>query len=145
MQRRAEKLSGVTFQPLGDRRPRGASCFGLICKLLHGVCVQPLLNMCPQFQVEDCSSVAVGGVSVNSASPRCCNVQVIITNLVGKLKRGKTLQTFSRSFIAQAHHIFHKLSSDLKPQGWESGWLVVLKARQRLLAPYRLSDIHTTT
>ena len=43
VQRRAEKLSGVTFQPLGDRRE--ASCFGLICKLLDGVCVQPLLNM----------------------------------------------------------------------------------------------------
>ena len=91
MQRRAasaEKLLGVTFQSLGDRRE--ASCFGLICKLLDGVCVQPLLDMCPQFQVEpeDCPSVAVGGVSINSASTRSCNVQV--TNMVGKLRRGKT-------------------------------------------------------
>ena len=48
-------------------------------KLLDGVCVQPLLDMCPQFQVEKCSGVAVGGVSINSALTRSCNMQV--TNL----------------------------------------------------------------
>ena len=49
---RADKLCGVTFQPLGARRE--ASCFGLICKLLDEVCVQPLLDitLCPQFQLE---------------------------------------------------------------------------------------------
>ena len=131
VQRRAENLCGVTFQPLGARRE--ASCFGLICKLLDEVCVQPLLDMCPQFQLE--------GVSVNSAMTRSSNVQV--TDMIGKLRTSKSLQTFSRSFIAQAHHIFEKLPSDLKTQGLESGWMSILKAGQRFLAPYQLSDIHT--
>ena len=47
MQRRAEKLCGVTFQPLGARRE--ASCFRLICKLLDEVCVQPLLDILHTF------------------------------------------------------------------------------------------------
>ena len=34
VQKRVEKLSGIIFQPLGDRRE--ASCFGLTCKLLNG-------------------------------------------------------------------------------------------------------------
>ena len=112
VQRRADKLCGVTFQPepLGARRE--ASCFGLICKLLDEVCVQPLLDMCPQFQLE--------GVSVNSTMTRSSNVQV--TDMIGKLRTSKSLQTFSRSFIAQAHHIFEKLPSDLKTHGLESGW-----------------------
>ena len=133
VQRRAEKLCGITFQPLGARRE--ASCFGLICKLLDEVCVRPLLDMCPQFQLE--------GVSVNSAMTRRSNVQV--TNMVGKLRTSESLRTFGRSFIAQAHHIFEKLPSDLKTQGLESGWMFIslLKAGQRFLAPYQLSDIHT--
>ena len=80
-------------------------------KLLDEVCVQPLLDMCPQFQLE--------GVSVNSAMTRSSNVQV--TDMIGKLRTSKSLQTFSRSFIAQAHHIFEELPSDLKTQGLESG------------------------
>ena len=119
VQRRAEKLCGVTFQPLGARRE--ASCFGLICKLLDEVCVQPLLDMCPQFQLE--------GVSVNSAMTRSSNVQ--ITDMIGKLRTGKSLQTFSRSFIAQAHHIFEKLPSDLQTQGLEPGWISQLFERTR--------------
>ena len=47
--------------------------------------------------------------------------------------------------MAQAHHIFHKLPSDLKAQGLESGWMSVLKAGQWFLTPYQLSAIHTTT
>ena len=94
VQRRAEKLCGVTFQPLGARRE--ASCFGLICKLLDEVCVQPLLDMCPQFQLE--------GASVNSAVTRSSNVQV--TDMIGKLRTSKSLQAFSWYFIAQARHIF---------------------------------------
>ena len=44
VQRRAEKLCGITFQPLGARRE--APCFGLMCKLLDEVCVgRPLLDM----------------------------------------------------------------------------------------------------
>ena len=97
--------------------------------------MQPLLDMCPQFQLE--------GVSVNSAMTRSSNVQV--TDMIGKLRTSKSLQTFSRSFIAQAHHIFEKLPSDLKTQGLESGWMSILKAGQRFLAPYQLSDIHTAT
>ena len=65
--------------------------------------------------------------------------------MVGKLRTSKTLQTFSRSVIAQAHHIFEKLPSDFKTQGLESGWMSVLKAGQRFLAPYQLSDILTAT
>ena len=126
-----KKLCGITFQPLGARRE--ASCLGLICKLLDEVCVRPLLDMCPQFQLE--------GVSVNSAMTRRSNVQV--TNMVGKLRTSESLRTFGRSFIAQAHHIFEKLPSDLKTQGLESGWMSILKAGQRFLAPYQLSDIHT--
>ena len=59
------------------------------------------------------------------------------------LQTSKSLQTFSRYFIAQAHHIFEKLPSDLKTQGLESGWMSILKAEQRLLASHQLSDIHT--
>ena len=117
----------LAFQPLGARRE--AACFGLICKLLDEVCVRPLLDMCPQFQLE--------GVSVNSAMTRRSNVQV--TNMIGKLRTSESLQTFSRSFIAQAHYIFEKLPSDLKTQGLESGWMSILKAGQRFLAPYQLS------
>ena len=40
---------------------------------------------------------------------------------------------------------FEKLPSDLKTQGLESGWMSVLKAGQRFLAPYQSSDIHTAT
>ena len=94
---------------------REASCLGLICKSLDEVCVQSLLDMCPQFQLE--------GVSVNSAMTRSSNVQV--TDMIGKLRTSKSLQTFSRSFIAQAHHIFEKLLSDLKTQGLESGWMSI--------------------
>ena len=65
--------------------------------------------------------------------------------MIGKLRTSKSLQTFSRSFIAQAHHIFEKLPSDLKikTQGLESGWMSILKAGQRFLAPYQLLDVHT--
>ena len=56
-----------------------------------------------------------------------------------------SLRTFERSFIAQAHHIFEKLPSGLKTQGLESDWMPILKAGQRFLAPYQLSDIHTAT
>jgi hypothetical protein len=37
--------------------------------------------------------------------------------------------------------------SDLKTQGLEFGWMSILKAGQRFLAPYQLSlsDIHTAT
>ena len=72
---------------------------------------------------------------------RRSNVQV--TDMVGKLRDGTSLRTFERSFIAQAHHIFEKLPNDLKTQGLESGWMSILKAGQRFLAPYQLSDIHT--
>ena len=34
--------------------------------------------------------------------------------MIGKLRTSKSRQAFSRSFIAQAHHIFEKLPSDLK-------------------------------
>ena len=78
VQKRAEKLCGFTFQPLKARRE--ASCFGLLCKMLDGVGVQPLLDMCPQFQLEDCSSGVVGGIGINSSSTRSCNLQV--TNMV---------------------------------------------------------------
>ena len=139
MQKRAEKLCGFTFQPLKARRE--ASCFGLLCKMLDGVGVQPLLDMCPQFQLEDCSSGVVGGIGINSSSTRSCNLQV--TNMVGKLRDGTSLRTFERSFIAQAHHIFNKLPVELKAQGLELGWMSVLKAGQRFLAPYRVSDIHS--
>ena len=40
-------------------------------------------------------------------------------------------------------NVLEKLPSDLKTQGWESGWMSILKAGQRFLAPYKLSDIHT--
>jgi hypothetical protein len=63
--------------------------------------------------------------------------------MVGKLRTSKSLQTFSRSFIAQAHHNFEKLPSDLKTQCLESGCMSILKAEQRFLAPYQFSDIHT--
>ena len=82
VQRRADKLCGVTFQPLGARR---ASCFGLICKSLDDVCVQPLLDMCPQFQLERASA--------NPAMTRSSNVQV--TDMISKLRTSKSLQTFS--------------------------------------------------
>ena len=61
----------------------------------------------------------------------------------GKLRDGTSLRTFERSFIAQAHHIFDKLPNGLKAQGLELGWMSVLKAGQRFLAPYRVSDIHS--
>ena len=63
--------------------------------------------------------------------------------MFGKLRTSKSLKTFSRSFIAQAHHCFEKLPSDLKTQGLESRWVPILKAGQRFLAPIQLSDIHT--
>ena len=85
VQRRAEKLCGITFQPLGARRE--ASCFGLICKLLDEVCVRPLLDMCPPFQLE--------AVSVNSAMTRRSNVQVTNMIMIGKFRASESLQTFS--------------------------------------------------
>ena len=79
-------------------------------------CVRPLLDMCPQFQLE--------GVSDISATTRSSNVQV--TDMVGKLRDGTSLRTFERSFIAQAHHVFDKLPNGLKAQGLELGWMSVL-------------------
>ena len=54
-------------------------------------------------------------------------------SMVGKLRKGTTLSTLGRCFIAQAHEIFNKLPEDIKQRGVEGGWMGIIKDGQRFL------------
>ena len=41
-------------------------------------------------------------------------------------RKGTTLSTFGRCFIAQAHDIFNKIPEDITQRGVENGWKVWL-------------------
>ena len=103
IQHRTEKLSGVCSQPLAARRD--AACFGLVCKILDGACVAPLLEMCPGFGLVHAAS----NHGYNTSSNRALSSNSIqVTNMIGKARRDGSLRTFERSYIGSIHDIFSK-------------------------------------
>ena len=131
-QLRAEKLTGFEFQPLASRRE--AACFGLLCKLLSGECVEPLQQMCPDFKLEQNCGGAESDELIGPNSTRSSRNKLQVTDMIGKLRSGTSLEPFRRSFIAQAHNIFNKIPEDIKQRGEEKGWMTVLKDGQRFLS-----------
>ena len=116
VQRRAEKLSGVSFQSLDSRRQ--AACFGLLCKLLDGACTRPLQEVCEVIQLEKQQRFHQYNTSHTQAT--CGRMQV--TNMENKLRK-VSLETFKRSFICKIHKIFAQLPDDIKESGMHNSWL----------------------
>ena len=127
-QRRAEKLSGIKMQSLSARRE--AACFGLICKILDGECVQPVIDVFSDIKLVDNPEARGRGAS-----------KVHITNMKHTLRK-TSLNTFKRCFIARAHDIFDKIPGHLIDRGIQHGWTYslggaesVMKSGQKFLAP----------
>ena len=125
IQHRAEKLCGGTAfaQSLANRRDAGA--FGLICKMLSGQCVEPVMNLCEDFKL----------VAASSSKPRRgianykLDNKIQMNDLTDKYRK-KSTKAFSRCFLTQAKRVFDQTPSDIKAAGLTEGWLDVIKAGQ---------------
>jgi hypothetical protein len=127
-QRRAERLSGIKMQSLPSRRE--AACFGLICKILDGECVQPMIDAFSDLKLVDNPEARGRGAS-----------KVHITNIKHTLRK-TSLNTLKRCFIARAHAIFDKMPRHLIDRGIQDGWTCsvrgaesAMKSGQQFLAP----------
>ena len=128
VQQRAEKLSGIKMQSLSFRRE--AACFGLICKILDGECVQLVIDAFFDLKLVDNPEARGRGAS-----------KAHITNMKHTLRK-TSLNTFKRCFIARAHDIFDKMPGHLIDRGIQDGWTCsvenaesVIKSGQKFLAP----------
>jgi hypothetical protein len=132
VQGRAEKLTGcISFQPLANRRD--AACFGLLCKILDGNCVEPLLNMCPNFGL-DVSALDLHGHNTRFKQAQEGSIGLVrVTNMRDTL-RDKSLLSFERSFICRAYDIFNMIPNGLKIDGLKESWSHIMKDGQRYLS-----------
>ena len=90
--------------------------------------------MCPDFiKLEQIRGTKVDEL-IGLNSTRSSRNKVQVTDMVGKLRSGTSLEPSRRSFIAQAHSIFNKIPEDIKQRGEERGWMTVLKDGQRFLS-----------
>ena len=80
VQKAAERLCQISFQPLSSRRKAGA--IGLLCKLLDSHCQQPLQNFSPTL--------------VSVTHPRCLRYDPLLLRSSGKYN---SLDLFIRSFL----------------------------------------------
>jgi hypothetical protein len=131
IQRAAEKMCGMEFTPLGDRRE--AAAFGLICKLLAGGCVEQLQMQCPSLDMEipiQCSVASRVRSKPNARSeldPRAPKPKL--------REQGRCrVDSFQRSVTGQMATIFSKIPEDILQLGLEKGWNAAMKPGQRFLA-----------
>jgi hypothetical protein len=136
VQDRAEKLTGgITFQPLGQRRD--VACFGLLCKILDGQCVQPLLDMCPEFGL-DVAALKYHGYSTRFQQAQGRSIGLVrVTNMRNTLRKD-SLASFERSFICRAYDVFNMIPLDLKMKGLLESWSLIMKEGQRYLSSRKL-------
>ena len=131
VQDRAIKLTGDShhLQTLENRRH--AACFGLLCKILDGNCVTPLLEMCPGFGLENVNNhshhTRLQAKRIESEG------SVRVTDMRNTLRK-ESLKTFERTFICRAHDIFNMIPHDLKMKGIEESWSLIMKDGQRFLS-----------
>ena len=102
----------------------------LICKILDGECVQPVIDAFSDLKLVDNPEARGRGAS-----------KVHITNMKHTLRK-TSLNTFKRCFIARAHDIFDKMPRHLIDRGIQDGWTCsvkgvesVMKSGQKFLAP----------
>ena len=103
VQARAEKLTGgALFQPLGQRRD--AACFGLLCKILDGHCVQPLLDMCPGVGL-DTEALRYHGHATRFQQAQEGSIGLVrVTNMRNTLRKD-SLASFERSFVCRTYDV----------------------------------------
>jgi hypothetical protein len=123
IQSNAERLCGIQFTPLSERRD--AAAFGLICKLLDGGCVDQLQQLCPTLTREKC-----GHGSRRSSS----------AFKLGNRERLR-LDNSQRSFGGQMDSIFNKISKEILEEGFAKGWSAAMKPGQRFLGGSRKLDV----
>ena len=138
VQRRAEKLSGKKFVSLSLRRE--ADCFGFLCKLLSGRCLESVQEVFRDLKLEVDSRTGMCYtedlkdnpmlVPVNDTRRPMSKIQV--TNLTDTLRKS-SLKTFRRSFIARVHDIFDRLPDQLKQNGLERGWMSIMEDGQNYI------------
>ena len=128
VQRRAERLCNKKFDALGLRRE--ADCFGLLCKVLDGRCLEPVQDSFRSLKVEvDCRSMLVHTDRIDIPVEHKQVNKIQITNINNTL-RTHSLETFKRSFISRSHFIFDRLPDELKQLGLDKGWMSIMKRGQ---------------
>jgi hypothetical protein len=130
IQSSAEKLCGIQFTPLTDRRE--AAGFGLICKLLDGMCIEQLQQMCPVLSVEIFDQTNIAGRTRNRCAVGSeCGPHGLRLKL-GSAKAMR-LDSSQRSFAGQMNVILNKVPTEILQLGLDDGWMAAMKRGQRCL------------
>ena len=138
VQRVAQRMCGIEFTALGDRRE--AAAFGLICKLLAGDCVEQLQMQCPVLDTE--IRVQPGPVT-RRRGKESTSSELDSQDGVPRLKEQKRFRvnTFKRSLSGQMATIFNKIPEDILSLGAEKGWNAAMKPGQRFLGGSKAKDV----
>ena len=117
VQKAAERLCQISFQPLSSRRKAGA--IGLLCKLLDSHCQQPLQNFSPTL--------------VSVTHPRCLRYISDDPLLLRSSVKYNSLDLFIRSFLGAISTVWSTIPLALRERGAVEGWSAVRHFLQRHL------------
>ena len=117
VQKAAERLCQISFQPLSSRRKAGA--IGLLCKFLDSRCQQPLQNFSPTL--------------VSVTHPRCLRYISDDPLLLRSSVKYNSLDIFIRSFLGAISIVWSTIPLALRERGAVEGWSAVHHFLQRHL------------
>ena len=111
-----------------------AACFGLLCKMLDGNCVRPVLEMCPEFGIDTSVLDPSHGYNTSYQDDLQRNMGLVrVTNLKDTFRK-VSLKSFERSFICKVYDLFNMIPQHLKVKGLKESWSLVMKDGQRFIS-----------
>ena len=116
------------FQQLCDRRD--AAAFGLLCKLLDGVCADGAVPHVPVVHSQASNTTT-------RQTSRHHSIRNYRLEISTNSHRRFSLESYNRSFMGQISNIFDSLPDCIKIEGLKNGWHSIMKEGQKFLCTSR--------